>query len=122
VARVPGRLLLLLLFVLLYAALQLNRRLLHLPLPTPLNSYLGDVLCLPLILSATHWLMRRLRLVPAHFVLPDAWIVSAWLLTSVAFELVLPLLRPTATADWLDVVAYGAGALAFRYWLNQSPA
>ena len=111
-----GPTLLLLAAGLLYAALQLNRRWLHYPLPAALNAYLSDVLCLPLILSATRWLLRRLRLVPPRFVLPDAWIASAWLLTSVVFELVLPRLRPaTATADWLDVVAYAAGALAYRF-------
>ena len=101
---------------LLYAALQLNRRWLHYSLPAALNAYLGDVLCLPLILSATRWLLRRLRLVPPRFVLPDAWIFNAWLLTAVVFEVVLPRLRSTATADGLDVVAYAAGALAYRYF------
>jgi hypothetical protein len=83
---------------LLYALARYNRLGGHLPVPPMLNSYLADVACLPLQLTLAlaglrHWYFRR-----PDFVLPPAWIVSAWLVTSVWFELVLPRWRPAATA------------------------
>jgi hypothetical protein len=46
-------------------------------------------------------------------------LLAAWLYVSVLFEGLLPLLSDRYAADWLDVLAYGAGTLAFRQWLNR---
>lgn len=104
----------------LYLFSLLNR---HWPvraLPATLNSHLADVLALPLLLSLTLSMMRRLYFRQPAFVLPGSWVVGTWLSVSLVFELLLPLLRPrTYTADWLDVVAYGLGGLVFWRWLNR---
>ena len=101
----------------LYAGLRLNRGWLHLPLPPLLSSYLGDVLCMPLLLSlllAAH----RLLINPAG-TLPVAWLVGAWLYVAVWFEGLLPLWSATAVADPLDVLAYALGTWVFHHWLNR---
>jgi hypothetical protein len=103
---------------LLYATLRLNRGWLHQPLPPLLGSYLGDVLCLPLMLSAALALHRAL--ICRSGTLPGAWVLAAWLAVSVWFEGLLPLWSTQATADPFDVVAYALGGLAFQRWLNKT--
>jgi len=89
------------------------------PLPALLTSYLADLACLPLELTLALVFFRRVYFRRARFVLPTAWIFSAWLLTAGWFELLLPRLSPVATADPLDVVAYALGGLIFGRWLNR---
>lgn len=105
--------------VLLHGLLQLNRRVLHMALPVPLTSYLGDLLALPVLLTLALAAQRRLGPQPATFVFPDTWLLSAWLGISVWFEVQLPQFSPRALADPFDVLAYALGTLAFRRWLNR---
>jgi hypothetical protein len=100
-----------------YGSGQLARRWLHWPLPGLLGAYLGDLLCLPLMLSAALALHRAL--ICRTGTLPGAWVLGAWLAVSVWFEGLLPLCSAQATADPLDVVAYALGGLAFQRWLNK---
>lgn len=100
-----------------YGSGQLARRWLHWPLPPLLGAYLGDLLCLPLMLSAALALHRLL--ICRTGILPVSWVVAAWLAVSVWFEGLLPLWSAQATADPLDVLAYALGGLAFQRWLNQ---
>ncbi|WP_133272816.1 hypothetical protein [Hymenobacter radiodurans] len=65
--------------VLVYAAYQLNRYLLHWPLPLLLTSYLSDVACMPVILSLALAAQRRLVARSLTFVFPDLWLLAAWL-------------------------------------------
>ncbi|UOG73016.1 hypothetical protein MTX78_12865 [Hymenobacter tibetensis] len=102
----------------LYALFFYNRRWGHWELPAVLNAHLADVLALPLLLTVALWFMRRLYFRQPAFVLPFSWVASTWLLLAVCFEGVLPLLKPAATADPLDVVAYAVGGLVFWRWLN----
>lgn len=105
--------------VLLHGLLQLNRRVLHVALPTPLTSYLGDLLALPVLLTLALAAQRRLGPHPTTFIFPDAWLLAAWLGVSVWFEALLPRFSPHAIADPFDVLAYALGTLAFRRWLNR---
>jgi len=102
---------------LVYSSCQLARRWLHWPLPPLLGAYLGDLLCLPLMLSAALALHRLL--ICRTGILPVSWVVAAWLAVSVWFEGLLPLWSAQATADPFDVVAYALGGLAFQRWLNK---
>lgn len=98
----------------LYAGYQLLRRGLHYPLPGWVTSWLADALALPVILTLALVVQRGLRRRP-RFVLPDAWLLLAWLFVSAWFELLAPWLRPARyTADGLDVLAYALGTWAFR--------
>ncbi|WP_400190611.1 hypothetical protein [Hymenobacter sp. B81] len=82
-------------------------------------SWLADLLCMPVVLTLALAVQRAWRRQP-RFTLPDSWLLAAWLYVSGWFELLAPLLRPDRyTADWLDVLAYGAGTLVFRRWLNR---
>lgn len=105
--------------MLLYAALYLNRHVWHYPLPAWLSSHGADLLAMPILLSFTLAVQRRLLPHFRRLVLPDSWLLGAWLAVSVWFEGILPYFSAVAVADTLDVVAYGAGTLAFRRWLNR---
>lgn len=103
----------------LYGLLQLLAHYRPHALPTWASSWLADALAMPIILTLALVVQRGLRRRPT-FVLPDAWLLAAWLYVSLWFELLAPWLRPTRyTADWLDVLAYALGTLAFRRWLNR---
>ncbi|RTQ51561.1 magnesium citrate secondary transporter [Hymenobacter gummosus] len=103
----------------LYGGYQLLSRGLHQPLPGWVTSWLADALAMPVILTLALVAQRLLRRRP-RFVLPDAWLLAAWLYVSLWFELLAPRLHPARyTADWLDVLAYALGTWAFRRWLNR---
>jgi hypothetical protein len=114
-----GRPWLLAAFTLTYALLYVNRHWLHWPLSTLLNSYLADVLALPLVLSAALWLMRHVYFGSAVFTLPLSWIIASWTVFSIWFELLLPHLQPGATGDISDILAYALGGVVFWRWLNK---
>ncbi|RYU81279.1 hypothetical protein [Hymenobacter persicinus] len=102
-----------------YGLVQFNRFVVPGLLLPLLTSYLADLVCLPLELTVALVGLRRLYFRRPGFVLPTAWIFSTWVVTALWFELALPHLQPSATADPLDVVAYALGALAFGGWLNR---
>ncbi len=89
------------------------------PLPALVRHHLADVLTLPLLLSLELWGLRRLYFRQPAFVLPASWIFSSWVVVSIWFEGLLPRFDASATADWLDVVAYALGGLLFWRWLNR---
>ena len=103
--------------VVVYAAYQLNRRVLHWALPPWLTSYLSDVLCLPVLLSlalAAHQLAYGRRAT-----LPATWVGAAWAGVALWFEVVWPHWSTQAVADPWDALAYAVGALGFQCWLNK---
>ena len=106
--------------VLLDGLLQLNRRALHWPLPTPLTAYLADLAAMPVILTLALAMQRRLERRLDTFVFPEPWLLAAWVAVSVWFEGLLPLFSTQAVADPFDVVAYAIGTFAFRRWLNRA--
>ncbi|TGE28351.1 hypothetical protein [Hymenobacter metallicola] len=102
-----------------YLLYQLNARFWHRPLPPPLTAYLSDLLAMPVILTLALVVQRRWVQRNPQFVLPDSWLLGAWLYISAWFELLLPLLSARHVGDPLDVAAYAAGTLFFRWVLNR---
>ncbi|HEY4329463.1 MAG TPA: hypothetical protein VGN88_06985 [Phycisphaerae bacterium] len=83
------------------------------------QSYLNDLLCLPLFVPIILYAQHLLGLRP-HFSPPRLWeILHIWLVFSILFEVILPRF-PTifrTTADPWDVVAYlTGGALGACAW------
>lgn len=75
-----------------------------------------DLLLIPAALPLMLWFQRRLGLRPDDA--RPSWReiglhLAVW---SVAAELIAPFLFHSATADWRDVVAYGAGAVLAGGW------
>ncbi|OUJ73116.1 hypothetical protein [Hymenobacter crusticola] len=86
--------------------------------PTYITSYLADLTCMPILLTLTLVVQRRLTQNLA-FIFPSRWLVAAWLYVSVVFEGLVPQWSSRYVSDPLDVVAYALGTLAFRIWLNR---
>ena len=104
---------------LLYGGYQIATRVGHWVPPGWAGSWLADALCMPVVLTLVLAVQRAVRR-QSQVVLPNSWLVVAWGYVSVWFELLAPHWQPTRyTADWLDVLAYAAGTLAFRQWLNR---
>ena len=104
---------------LLYGGYQVATRAGHWVPPGWAANWLADALCIPVVLTVVLAVQRAVRRQP-QVVLPNSWLVVAWLYVSVWFELLAPHWQPARyTADWLDVLAYAAGTLAFWQWLNR---
>lgn len=80
--------------------------------PELINSYLSDLLCIPLVLSIARYAI-------AYWINDACFQLNRWHMafTSIAFalvfELILPKFSTVYTADPFDALAYGIGALLF---------
>jgi len=83
-----------------------------------LESYLDDLLCLPIVLSVVLYIHRRFRVKSKLYRLPVAHILLAVVVVVMAFEVIYPVLTPRGTADVFDVFAYGGGAVFFDQYIN----
>jgi hypothetical protein len=84
-----------------------------------IDKYLDSFLAMPVIL--TLWLAERRWLFKqgSSYLLPPLHVVMATVYISFVAEIVFPLLSPRFTADWLDVVCYGAGSMLFYFTINR---
>ncbi|ALJ01176.1 hypothetical protein DC20_03775 [Rufibacter tibetensis] len=87
------------------------------PRPALLRFYLDDLLCLPLLLTVTLFLMRFLYGPQVRFSVYHVGFVVVYV--SLAFEVFLPLFMPRYTGDFLDVQLYAAGGWIFYRFLNK---
>lgn len=88
------------------------RQRLQLPLPELVNNYVNDLLCMPLLLGALTFLLRRLK-GDKDFRFSLLFVLFMASYYSVYFEYYLPKVNPRYTADWIDVVLYFTGAIAY---------
>jgi hypothetical protein len=86
----------------------------HLPLPAFINNYINDFLYLPLVLGAIEFLIRRLKK-DSSFKLPIVFVIFLACYYSFYFEYYLPQFNSRYTADWIDVIFYFSGALAYFF-------
>ncbi|MFA9189384.1 hypothetical protein [Flavobacterium magnesitis] len=89
----------------------------NIALPPLINNYVNDLLCLPLVLGAITFMIRCLKK-DNSFMLPMRIILCMAAFYSFYFEYYLPELNPRYTADWIDVLLYFTGALAFYFVEN----
>ncbi|WP_242917980.1 hypothetical protein [Pontibacter liquoris] len=92
-------------------------RWLALPRPEWMQHYLDDLLCLPLVLTITLFVLRyfygaQLRLCWYH-------VAFTVLYFSLAFEVFFPRFLPRYTGDWVDAALYAAGGMIFYRFLNR---
>ena len=85
---------------------------LNVPLPSLVNNYLNDLLCLPLILGVLTFLIRYFKK-DKFFTFPLAFVILLSTYYSVYFEFYLPKVNPRYTADWIDVILYFSSSIAF---------
>ncbi|WP_211331305.1 hypothetical protein [Flavobacterium weaverense] len=85
---------------------------LKIPLPAVVNNYANDLLYVPLVLGAIEYIIRRLKK-DDYFKLPLGFIIFLSCSYSFYFEYYLPKINSRYTSDWIDVMLYFVGGLAF---------
>jgi hypothetical protein len=77
------------------------------------RNYLNDLLCIPIVLYLTTWLLRIIyRNVLIQ--LDTAKIVVAVITFSICFEWIAPNYHTVHTGDWIDVLCYSFGGVVFK--------
>ncbi len=89
----------------------------HISLPLWYVNYAADLVCLPLILSITLVLIRKIKRWP-YFYLTNGMLLVALSYTSILFEWILPRYFTKYTADIVDVFMYTIGLIIF-YFVQQ---
>lgn len=87
---------------------------LSMPLPSLINNYVNDLLCLPLLLGAMTFVIRRLKK-DSSFQFSIGFVIFLACYYSLYFEYYLPRVNPRYTADWIDVVLYFSGGILFYF-------
>ncbi|WP_051219208.1 hypothetical protein [Flavobacterium frigidarium] len=82
------------------------------PLPLVVNNYLNDLLCIPLVLGALIFIIRKLKHDP-RFTLPFGFIFILSSYYAIFFEYYLPKTNIRYTSDWIDVLLYFLGGILF---------
>lgn len=85
---------------------------LNVPLPKLINNYLNDLLCMPLLIGALTFIIRRLKK-DTTFTFPISFVLFIAAYYSVYFEYYLPKNNPRYTADWIDVILYFSGGISY---------
>lgn len=85
---------------------------LAIPLPLLVNNYLNDLLCIPLVLGALIFIIRKIKHDP-KFKLPLGFIFILSSYYAIYFEYYLPKINSRYTSDWIDVVLYFLGGILF---------
>jgi len=85
----------------------------HFAAPSFFRNYLDDLLCMPLVLLLARCILQLLPLPRTPERLPPYFVVTAFLMFALYFEVILPLYNRDFTADPLDVAVYAAGCLLF---------
>tara|TARA_R110002033_G_scaffold35382_15_gene73522 strand:+ start:748 stop:1143 length:396 start_codon:yes stop_codon:yes gene_type:complete len=81
-------------------------------LPLLVNNYLNDLLCIPLVLGALIFIIRKIKH-DLKFKLPLGFIFILSSYYAVYFEYYLPKINSRYTSDWIDVVLYFLGGILF---------
>lgn len=83
-------------------------------LPSWINHYVNDFLCIPLVLGSIVFILRKWKKDPL-FSIPIPTIVLVVALYAFYFEYFLPQRNPRYTADVWDVFLYVLGGILFYY-------
>ena len=84
-------------------------------LPSLIDNYINDFLCLPIVLGGISFVIQRLKK-DNKYRFPFAFIIFMAAYYSFFFEYYLPKHNPRYTGDWIDVLLYFSGALAFFFY------
>lgn len=87
---------------------------LNLRLPSLINNYVNDFLCLPILLGGISFIIRKLKK-DNSFKLSMVFILCLASYYAFYFEYYLPKFHPRYTSDWIDVLLYFLGGFAFFF-------
>lgn len=86
--------------------------------PSFINNFTNDLICLPLVLTICLFVVRLIKK-DSNIVLNTYEIVSVFLLYSILFEVVFPVLYLRYTSDIWDVFMYFIGSIIFYIFWNK---
>ena len=87
------------------------------PSITFLSSYTDDFFIIPFVMGFA--LCIQQKFIAPEFTFKIFSIVLVWLYFSIVFEGIIPFFTKNYTRDYLDIIAYAAGALYFLILLNK---
>ena len=93
---------------------------LSIDLPSPIDNYLNDLLCMPIVLKICQFAVRYIKS-DSTIQIPIKIALTLTILYSVYFELLLPISNERYTGDWIDVCLYSLGFLFF-IWIERVDA
>ena len=88
------------------------------PLPF-VNGNINDAFAIPVIANLALWYQRVFIIKNNYYVLSPLQVTFIVVYVSVIFELLLPTISRSYTADWIDVMLYGIGGLFFYLVMNR---
>jgi hypothetical protein len=88
------------------------------PIPV-INGYINDAVAIPVIANLGLWFQRVFMIKNDYYVLAPWHVIFIVVYVILLFELVLPSLSITYTADWIDVFLYIMGGLFFYKVMNK---
>lgn len=77
------------------------------------SDYLADLICLPIVLTISRYVIVKITSVGSDFELSPAKIIVATCYIAIVFEFILPNLSPNYQSDMFDIVAYFLGASGY---------
>ncbi|EAZ82225.2 hypothetical protein [Algoriphagus machipongonensis] len=83
------------------------------------HSYGDDLMAMPVVFGICLQVMRWIHPSKMELVFTKKQLFIGLLYFSIIFELVLPRVSTTYTADPLDVLCYATGTLMFFKWMNR---
>jgi hypothetical protein len=88
------------------------------PIPV-INGYINDAIAIPVIANLGLWFQRVFMIKINYYVLAPWHIIFIVIYVIIVFEVLLPSISRTYTADWIDVFLYIAGGLFFYKVMNK---
>ncbi len=88
------------------------------PIPI-INGYINDAVAIPVIANLGLWFQRVFMIKNNYYVLAPWHIIFIVIYVIIVFEVLLPSLSRTYTADWIDAILYIAGGLFFYKVMNK---
>ncbi len=80
------------------------------------SDYLADLICLPIVLAISRFVIIKLTSVGSGFELSPAKIIVATCYIAIVFEFILPNHSPNYHSDMIDIVAYFLGASGYYFY------
>ncbi|MBS1527765.1 MAG: hypothetical protein JST19_19125, partial [Bacteroidetes bacterium] len=74
----------------------------------------------PVIANIGLWFQRVFLIKSDYYIQSSGQVIFVVVYVGLLFEVILPLISKRYTADWIDVLLYGAGGFFF-YWVMNKP-
>jgi hypothetical protein len=84
-----------------------------------IHAYMDDLICLPIVLNIALFIFRKFIYGSGQYCFPVFFIITAVLMFSLAFEIILPSRSAVYTADAWDILAYSIGGIFFHLHFNR---